>query len=186
MNATTVEIGPRLHRSYAAAGPSGEACCSHFDSRRNRYQPMGKCNCRRWGDVVDVSQALVATATSTQILVMRGRLERWVASAAALALLAVVVLALWPVPNKYPFVLPGAVLAVVAFCAYRARFHADHDTPYLLAIVLLVGFAAMTLLHLGLPVHVVAVVGAVVAALLIAWFLMALTASGSADWPYDD
>ena len=57
MNATSLEKnGPGAARPYAAAGPSAHSRLDRSESRRDKDQPMGKCNCRRWGDVVDVSQ----------------------------------------------------------------------------------------------------------------------------------
>jgi hypothetical protein len=106
------------------------------------------------------------------------------------AFLAMAALGLWPTPGKYPWLLPAAALSACALAWYRRRFHADHDSPYLLAIGLAVVFSAMTLLHLGhelqIPRYVVWIGIVGLASMPIAAFAVALIASGSADYPYDD
>jgi hypothetical protein len=110
--------------------------------------------------------------------------------AGVFSFLIMAALAMWPTPGKYPWVLPAAAVSISAFAWHRRRFHADQDSQYLLAILLVVVFSAMTLLHVGndmrIPAFVVWIGIVGLATAPIAAFVVALIASGSADYPYDE
>jgi hypothetical protein len=74
----------------------------------------------------------------------RGRLGRAVVALTATLLLALVVLALWPAPGKYPFGLPVAVGAAALAGRWRARSHEDDVGAALIGLATLAALATWT------------------------------------------
>jgi hypothetical protein len=64
-----------------------------------------------------------------------------------LFMLAQLVLAFWPVPGKYPWLLPGVVLGVGGGSAIRLH-QKDDGTPILLGMAAVVGLSGWTLMRL--------------------------------------
>lgn len=77
---------------------------------------------------------------------MRKRITRdtLLAWAAALTLVALLILAVWPVPHKYPWGIPIASAGTAALCALRSRAGDDFGA-FLLGFTALSGLAAWTL-----------------------------------------
>jgi hypothetical protein len=121
---------------------------------------------------------------------MQARTAGIITIAGATSFLAMAVLAFWPTPGKYPWALPVAAVACVLVAAYRRYLEADGDSAYLLAIGFVAVFSGMTLLDVGhrhdLPTAAIIAVVVGLAVFPLAAFLLALIASGSADYPYDD
>ena len=96
----------------------------------------------------------------------------------------VLALALWPVPGKYPWLVPIAVLATTAIAIWRNNICKDDVGAGLVIIVAVGVLATWTLFEIGLDSTVTALLVVAVFGFPLVVLVMATIASGAADNPY--